>query len=85
MAEIKLKNMRVEDLDAIYDSRKSFYGKAKILKTSKVIELFSYDALVASYNWVTKILWITEELAYHTMTTNRHIREFQKQIENGDL
>lgn len=68
------------DLQAIYDSRKSFYGKAKIFEENGVIYLQSYDTIVSKYE-----NGVVEELGKWSQTTTRHQKEFRKQIENGDL
>lgn len=68
------------DLSARYDSRQSFYGKAKVVECMKSYnsngykELYSYDTLVARiedgkvdvYGWFSQ-------------TTGRHINEFLRQ------
>lgn len=62
---------KVEDLDARYDSRKSFYGKAKIYELDGILYLVSYKTIVAK---------IHENYAqifdYYSQTTWRHINEF---------
>ena len=65
--------MRTFELSPIYDSRKSFYGKAKIVKDGNTIKLQSYDTIVAEYEPMTGNLKIN---GYYTSTTARHINEF---------
>ena len=77
--------IRMFELPAIYDGKRSFYGKAKVVRTLNDVRLYSYNTLVASYDADKKTFWIIEESWARTRTTNRHICEFQKQIENGDL
>lgn len=80
----------MEELRAIYDSRQSFYGKATIEEketkgehgTAKVLNLYSYDTLVAKIG----IFEIddTKKVDYvyfgkYSQTTTRHQKEFFKQ------
>ena len=65
------------ELCAIYDSRASFYGKAHVIDYHNgTYELQSYDTIVARIEngKVTK-----SDIGVHSVTTNRHIREFIKQ------
>ena len=66
----------MKNLEAIYDSRNSFYGKAKIELDGNQIILYSYGTLVA---------FIENDIAYitgdYTQTTLRHIKEFL--LQNG--
>lgn len=70
------------DLSCRYDSRKSFYGKAKVIENImsdwKEIGLYSYDTLVA------KIIETEKDTKYinygkYSQTTTRHQKEFFKQ------
>ena len=65
------------ELQARYDARKSFYGKAKVVVEGNILSLYSYDTLVAVIidGKVTRA-----DIGVHSMTTNRHIREFVKQF-----
>ena len=69
--------MTIFDLTAKYDSRKSFYGKAKVLIFDDgTIQLQSYDTIVGE---------IREGKYYQlwdgkSQTTTRHIKEFKKQF-----
>ena len=77
------------DLDCRYDTRNSFYGKAKVktfINNNNVIfrkELYSYGTLVATiniYDFKGKI----EKTEYrylgkYSQTTTRHQKEFFKQ------
>lgn len=76
---------RVYELDAYYDSRKSFYSKAKIIETfiegrSIIKELQSYDTIVArietSIDTGTTTVIIDDT---YSATTSRHIKEFLRQ------
>ena len=76
------------DLECRYDSRQSFYGKAKVEETQEIqdnvkytiIELYSYGTLVAR---ITKneetCLSTCEYLGQYSQTTTRHQKEFFKQ------
>ena len=78
----------IRDLQTIYDTQKSFYGKAKIITTlidldKQVIELKSYNTIVAR---ITKddAQTIYEYLGYYSRTTARHQKEFFKQYGLND-
>ena len=68
----------MKDLETIYDSRDSFYGKAKVELDKNQIILYSYGTLVA---------FIENGIAYiigdYSQTTLRHIKEFL--LQNGFL
>lgn len=57
-----------------YDSRKSFYGKAKIEFSGDTAKLYSYGTLVAEIKGNIPVVYST-----HSTTTLRHIKEFLKQ------
>ena len=73
----------MEELICRYDSRNSFYGKAKVetRKTSKgfyITELYSYGTLVADikdYGNLKKYCYYGK----YSQTTTRHQKEFFKQ------
>ena len=76
----------MEDLQCIYDKRKSFYGKAKVEKNIYIYKntheedyrLFSYGTLVARYyNLNNKKTYYC--FGKYSQTTTRHIKEFFKQ------
>lgn len=70
-------NPTFTELCAIYDSRRSFYGKAHVINYHNgVYDLQSYDTIVARIEngKVTK-----SDIGVYSMTTNRHIREFIRQ------
>lgn len=80
------------NLETIYTTQKSFYGKAKVRELrngSKV--LYSYDTLVCGLQPNNKIGYIE----YHSQTTAKHINEFlmqhghnkmtKKEIENFEI
>lgn len=69
----------LEELEAIYDSRASFYKKAHVGTYSfgnggTAIYLKSYNTIVACI-WVNQL----RIYGYYSNTTARHIREFAKQ------
>ena len=70
------------ELQARYDSRQSFYGKAKIETTQNKnvldFKLYSYGTLVARVSTIGK----TTQYFYfgkYSQTTTRHQKEFFKQ------
>jgi hypothetical protein len=72
------------DLDCRFDSRQSFYGKAKIEITrttyEQTIDLYSYGTLVASIidnfnSMIRKYIYKGQ----YSQTTTRHQKEFFKQ------
>lgn len=69
--------MKIYELDARYDSRKSFYGKAHVIDHGNgTLELQSYNTIVARIeNGEVK----QADIGVYSQTTNRHIREFIKQ------
>lgn len=68
--------MREYELDARFDSRKSFYGKAKVIDYENgTYELRSYSTIVSRCK-DGKV----EHLGKWSQTTSRHQREFEKQF-----
>lgn len=68
--------MNIYELQAIYDSRKSFYGKAQVtINPDGSKFLYSYGTLVAAHRaddtFVINGIW--------SQTTSRHQREFMAQ------
>lgn len=71
----------IYNLDARFDRRKSFYGKAQIIETTKTIKLKSYDTIILQLNKQTKqIKFLCRDPWAFSQTTNRHINEFLKQF-----
>lgn len=66
--------MKEYNLEPIYDTRKSFYGKAKIVIYNNIIDLISYNTVVARIE-DGKI----KVFGWFSQTTARHINEFLKQ------
>lgn len=70
--------MQIYELSARYDRRKSFYGKAHVIELDDgTKQLQSYNTIVCQVdnNGQYSRLWDG-----NTQTTNRHIREFQRQF-----
>ena len=78
------------DLSCCYDSRASFYGKAKVVvKPNNRLGLISYDTEVAVFDQ-TKNELLVKPTEYsvngkYSATTTRHIREFAQQHGFGKL
>lgn len=69
------------ELQAKYDRRKSFYGKAKVEEIGDTITLTSYDSEVARVvNGKFEINSNIQKDLLYSQTTSRHIREFYKQF-----
>lgn len=69
--------MRIYELEARFDARKSFYGKAHIIDHEDgVLELQSYGTIVSRC-----VNGKVEELGKWSQTTTRHQKEFRKQFE----
>lgn len=69
-------NITIMELCPYYDSRQSFYGKAKVIEIENDVFLVSYDTVVAFYNRNTKIARVVDT---YSPTTLRHIKEFLRQ------
>lgn len=68
--------MNTYELDARFDSRKSFYGKAKVIDHGNgFLQLLSYDTIVSE----CKDGKVTH-LGKWSQTTSRHQREFERQF-----
>lgn len=68
--------MKIYELTARFDARKSFYGKAHVIDHENgVIELQSYDTIVSRC-----VNGVVEHLGRWSQTTSRHQREFEKQF-----
>lgn len=69
--------MKIYELSARFDARKSFYGKAHVIDYENgILELLSYDTIVSRC-----INGKVEELGKWGRTTTRHQKEFRKQFE----
>ena len=72
----------IYDLSARYDSRASFYGKAKVIEyTDGTADLMSYETIVSHLDGAGNV---THE-GYFSNTTSRHQREFEKQFTRARL
>lgn len=71
------------DLSCRYDSRASFYGKAKVVQDKDTLKLYSYDTLVATVE-KSKEGFVCHYLGKYSQTTTRHQKEFFKQIGLGE-
>lgn len=68
--------MKIFELVARFDSRKSFYGKAHVIDHENgLLELQSYNTIVSRCN-NGKVV----HLGKWSQTTSRHQREFEKQF-----
>ena len=72
------------DLDCRYDTRASFYGKAKVEEfednTARTLHLLSYGTFVANivyYKNENRVVY--EYFGNYSQTTTRHQKEFFKQ------
>lgn len=73
-------------LDCRYDTRKSFYGKAKvedIYNDGSVLDLYSYGTLVGQIT-KNKDKTIYRYMGKYSQTTTRHQKEFFKQYGLND-
>ena len=69
--------MKIFELVPRYDTRKSFYGKARVVDHEDgTVELQSYDTIVSRC-----VNGKVEELGKWSQTTTRHQKEFRKQFE----
>ena len=62
-----------EVLNCVNDSRSSFYGKAVLIRNGLILELKSYNTIVAKYDGNTNKM---DVYGWYSMTTARHINEF---------
>ena len=68
--------MKVYELTARYDARKSFYGKAQVIDYENgTQELQSYDTIVSRC-----VNGVVEHLGKWSQTTTRHQKEFERQF-----
>lgn len=74
-------NMVDYDLRPMYDSRASFYGKARVRDNDGDLELISYNTRVAVIHPAGKYDDEASASVYgtHSVTTLRHIKEFLQQ------
>ena len=66
------------ELKPVYDSRKSFYGKAQVMIKKDKLELYSYSTLVAEIEREDNKckVFLDGEGGLYSPTTLRHIKDF---------
>lgn len=70
--------MKIYELEAWFDARKSFYGKAHVIDYENgTLELLSYNTIVSRC-----VDGKVEELGKFSNTTTRHQKEFRRQFES---
>ena len=70
--------MQIYELSARHDRHKSFYGKAHVIELDDgTKQLQSYNTIVCQIDARGQYSRLWDG---NTQTTNRHIREFQKQF-----
>jgi hypothetical protein len=69
-------NKVTTELRPVYDSRKSFYGKARVEINDGDIELISYNTRVAVIHGDIHVARVYDT---YSATTLRHIKDFLKQ------
>jgi hypothetical protein len=67
--------MKTFELKTI-NGRKSFYGKCRVVRTTNISTLLSYETEVAEYYHKTNEMKITKDKNLLTKTTLTHIRAF---------
>lgn len=68
--------MKIYELTARFDARKSFYGKAHVIDHENgVVELQSYNTIVSRC-----VNGVVEHLGKWSQTTSRHQKEFERQF-----
>ena len=88
---IMAKETRFQELEAIHDSRKSFYRKAHVkIESDKIghrhvvyYTLFSYDTFICEVKEIDGGKFInafTDDEEHLTQTTLRHLKEFMLQL-----
>jgi len=70
---------KVFELVPIYDGRKSFYKKAKVIENRHSKFLKSYNTKVASILYSDNDIIKVEVYGIYSNTTLRHVKEFLKQ------
>ena len=67
------------ELSPVYDSCKSFYGKARVKVDGNDLQLFSYSTAVAIVTYLPDGAKLAHITGVYSRTTVRHIREFLRQ------
>jgi len=66
------------DLRPMYDSRQSFYSKARVDDDKDSTKLYSYNTLICTIDKRNDTITFTDAYNY-SQTTRRHLREFLRQ------
>lgn len=77
--ELKQNGTFIGYLEPIFDTRNSFYKKAKIYGYKNFICLMSYETMVAYIEKTENNEEFATVLGYYSQTTCRHVNEFLKQ------
>ena len=67
------------ELAPVFDSRKSFYGKARVKVDGNTSHLVSYSTVVAIVTYLPDGAKLARITGVYSRTTTRHIREFLRQ------
>lgn len=71
--------MRTFELVPVHDSRKSFYGKARVIDTDDTMTLESYNTPVLKFERGSRKITLLPGWDL-SQTTLRHVKEFLKQL-----
>lgn len=79
----KYEDVKLINLEPIFSTQKSFYGKARMIVDGESTILTSYAVKIAEIeNGKIKMLCGTKDLSNTTM---KHLREFLRQLDHGDI
>ena len=67
------------ELSPVFDSHKSFYGKARVKVNDDTLQLVSYSTVVAIVTYLSDGAKLAHITGVYSRTTVRHIREFLRQ------
>ena len=67
------------ELAPVFDSHKSFYGKARVKVDGNTLQLVSYSTVVAIVTYLPDGAKLARITGVYSRTTTRHIREFLRQ------
>ena len=67
------------ELAPVFDSCKSFYGKARVKVDGNALYLVSYSTVVATVTYLPDGAKLARITGIYSRTTTRHIREFLRQ------
>ena len=77
--ELKENGTFIDYLEPMFNTRDSFYKKAKIYEYKNFIYLVSYETIVAYIEKTENNEEFATVLGYYSQTTCRHVNEFLKQ------